>query len=925
VHGHPVPLGGRKQRALLAALLVEPGTALSAGRLIDEIWGDNPPAAPLRSIQVYISALRTALGVEAAVLQTTSHGYRVQLGEQQLDAQRFEQAAHQAKSLLTRGQVAEAAEVAAAGLAQWRGDAFADLIDFDFARLEASRLEALKLDLLEERLEVELALGHHSQLVGEIEALVERHPLRERARGQLMLALHRCGRPADALATYRAGRRQLIDELGLEPGKELQDLHQAILRDDPDLLVEPVELRMRRHLPAPTTPLIGRRQEIDALTAMLRGPDVRLVTVAGPGGIGKTRLALQAAHELADAFSDGVFFVGLAELRDPDLVLPTLAATLGVEEVADQSLLATLQAALADRRLLLLLDNFEQVDEAAPAVGSLLSAVPGLKMLVTSRSPLRIYGEHEYRVPQLALHEEAVPLFAVRARAVDPSFRLTERVAEEVSGVCARLDCLALAIELAAARVTEFTPKQMLSELPRRLDLAASGPRDLAVRQQGLRAAIDWSFHLLPAEEQQVFTKLAVFVGGCTQEAAGAVCGGTTSQLSSLAAKSLVVRQRPEPDRTRFEMLETIREYGLECLDAGPALSRESVCEEHARYFLALAEAAADELRGPDRGHWIVRLTEERDNLRAALTHLLENPTGESDASGQPALRLAAALGFFWYKTGSPTEGSTWLERALEAAPDAPDVLRARALHSMGIMAAERGDDVHALAHCEESGELFRRAGELAWLARSLNSQGGIARDIGDLARAERDLSESADIRRTLGDDRASLAIVLGNLALVALDRHDVISARRIGEECLQMTEEPDQWSPLQVLADVAVDEGDVPRASELLRRALPLLEQLGAFRLVEFMECCAGLATAMGKPETAARLTGAIDAALEELGATTVPADARMRERRLAPARESLGAESFDALQREGRALTLDEALDEVLEGMLADSEDEC
>ncbi len=792
------------------------------------------------------------------------------------------------------------------------GVAFGDLADLPFARAAVTRLEALRLETFELHLEAELALGHHHRVVGEVEGLVERHPLRERSRGQLMLALHRCGRQADALAVYRAGRRLLVDELGLEPGRPLQELHQAVLRDDPGLLVEPVELRVRRHLPRPVTPLIGRRNEIDDVTAMLRGPAVRLVTATGPGGTGKTRLALQAAHELADVFADGVFFVGLAELRDPDLVASTVAGALGVEEVSDQPLLSTLQAHLRDRRLLLLLDNFEHVDEAAPLVGQLLSAAPGVKVLATSRSRLRIYGEHDYPVPQLALADEAVPLFGAQARAADPAFRLTERVVAAVGEVCERLDCLALAIELAAARVTEFTPEQMLSVLPRRLDLAMAGPRDLAVRQQALRAAIDWSYRLLGPAEQRIFVGLAVFAGGCTEQAAQAVCGATATELSSLAATSLVRRRPAEPDGSRFDMLETIREYGLECLEHGPAPGGDAVRGEHARYYLALAETAAEELRGPDQLQWIARLESERDNMRAALTYLLDQ-TPPSPASEQ-ALRLAAALGTFWYKTGGAAEGSVWLERALAAAPGSPGVFRARALHRLGMLVAERGEAARALVHFEASGELFGQAGEPAWVARSLNSQGGIARDMGDSARAERLFTESADLRRRLGDDRTSLAIVLGNLAIVALDRHDLARARTIGEECLEMAEGSDQWvhaATLQMLADVAVEQGDASRASELLRRALPILRNLGAYRLVEYLDSCAGLACALGKADTAARLTGAADAALEEMGARMVPADVRMRERRLAAGRQALGGERFEVPRRAGRTLTLTEALD--------------
>ncbi|MDQ3484927.1 MAG: tetratricopeptide repeat protein, partial [Actinomycetota bacterium] len=799
-----------------------------------------------------------------------------------------------------------------------------DLADFPFARSEVRRLETLQLETADDRLEAELALGHHDRVVGELEGVVESHPLRERSRRQLMLALHRCGRQADALAAFRAGRRLLVDELGLEPGRELQDLHRAVLRDDPDLLVEPAELRTRRHLPAPTTPLIGRRNEIAEVAAMLRGPSVRLVTATGPGGIGKTRLALQTAHELVDAFADGVFFVGLAELRDPHLVVSALAASLGVDEVPDQALLTTVRGHIADRQLLLLLDNFEHVDEAAPLVGQLLAAAAGLKVLATSRSRLRIYGEHDYPVPQLALREEAVPLFAARARAADPTFRVTDRVFETVGHICARLDCLALAIELAAARVTEFTPERMLTVLPRRLDLASSGPRDLAARQQTLRSAIDWSYRLLSADEQRVFAGLAVFVGGCTEEAAGEVCGGTPTRLSSLAAKSLVVQHFPEPGEARFDMLQTIREYGLELLDHELSLVGDAVRDKHTRYFLTLAEAATEGLRGRDQLSWIARLEAERENMRAALTYLSVEPGSARPQAAETALRFAAALGFFWYKTGAVEEGSTWLERALAQAPSAPDVLRAQALHALGFLVSEQGDADQARGHFEASCELFRRAGELAWVARSLNSQGGRARDMGDFAGAERLFVESADLRRRLADDQASLAIVLGNLAMVALDRHDLERARTIGQECLAMAEDSDQWlhaATLQLLADVAVAEGDVTEAEGLLRRALPVLRQLGAYRLVEYLDSCAGLAAALGKAETAARLTGAADAALDAMGARIIPADARMRESRLAAARESLGEDGFETVRRDGRTLTLERALDLVLVEVVPES----
>lgn len=384
----------------------------------------------------------------------------------------------------------------------------------------------------------------------------------------------------------------------------------------------------------------------------------------------------------------------------------------------------------------------------------------------------------------------------------------------------------------------------------------------------------------------------------------------------------MVLRHVGEPGDSRVDMLQIIREYGVGYLDQGQSPAGNAVLDKHARYFLELAEAAVDELRGPDQMAWITRLEGERDNLRSALTHLLDKQGPEQPHAARSALRLAAALGFFWYKTGSISEGLAWLERALAAAPTAPDVVHGQALHGLGILLAESGEANRALAQCQASCALFRRAGELAWVARSLNSQGGIARDVGDLARAEQLFSESFELRRELGDDRASLAIVLGNLAIVALDRHDLARAREYANECLASAEGVNQWihaATLQILADVAVEEGDVTEAGDLLRSAFPVLKQLGTYRLLEFLDSCAGLAGVLGLGEAAAGLVGAVDAALDEIGARMVPSDERMRERRLAPARSSLGADRFEALRRDGRGLTFEEALDVALNEVVA------
>lgn len=923
VDGAPVALGGPKQRALLAVLVRGASSAVSVDRLADEIWGNAAPADPARSIQVYVSALRAAFGTYAGVLETVGRGYRLATGLDQVDAHRFEEIAAEVTSLLASGQAETARDTAARGLALWRGPAFADLAELPGTSADgtaASRLEELRVVVEEQHIAALLELGRHAEALTLLPALVAAHPLRERFAAQLLLALHRCGRRSEALDAYRAFRRRFVDELGLEPGAELRDLHAAVLRDDPGLRVESAELRARCHLPVPPTAFIGRRAEVEQLTALLRRPDTRLVTATGPGGIGKTRLALQAAYELADAFPDGVYFVGLAGVQEPGLVLPTVAGVLGAEERAEEPLLAGVQQHLRGRRLVLLLDNFEHVEAAAPVVAELLAAAADLKVLVTSRQPLRLYGEHDFPVPQLALHDEAVPLFAARAKAVDRGFNSLRGQRQVVEQICLRLDRLPLAIELAAARSAELTPQEMLAALGRTLELAVAGARDLPDRQRTLRAAIDWSYRLLLAEEQRLFASLAVFAGGFTRAAAEAVTGATAGQLSALVTKNLVIARRPDGGERRYDMLETIREFALEQLNAAPPSSSSggepvlvSAADRHARYYLELAETEDEHREGGER-RWLARLAAERDNLRAALAHILETGDRTAEDAAEGGLRLAAALGYFWYLTGAAVEGSGWLERALASAPRGPDAVRARALHALGMLVAERGDGHAALAHFEASGELFRRQGDLARLARSLNSQGGTARDLGYLDRAERMLEQSLALRRRLPEHETSVAIVLGNLAMVALDRADYAGARAIVEESLRLTPEADtrlRAGSLRLLADAAIAEGDLAEGSRLLCRVVDVLRPLeDSYRLIECLDSFAALAARRGLVADAARLVGAADAALAELGARIAPADARLRERYLAAARERLDEGAFAAAQRAGAAMGLEAAL---------------
>jgi predicted ATPase len=505
----------------------------------------------------------------------------------------------------------------------------------------------VRLAALEDRLELDLALGRHGDAIPELEALVGAHPYRERLHAHLMLALYRAGRQADALEAYRRARAALVDELGLEPGPELQRLEAAILAQDPAL--ETTERPAPRAAPAPALPplassLVGREAELTELATLIRDPAIRLVTVMGPGGVGKTRLALELAHRLAGEFRDGARFVALAAVDSGE----RLEEALQVEGEA-----------------LVVLDNFEQLVDAAPAVAALLAREPAVTVLVTSQAALRLTGEREVPLAPLAA-EPAAALFVRRARDVDPGD-------PAIPEICRRLDGLPLAIELAAARTRLLAPAAILERLGRRLDLLTGGPRDAPERQRTLRAAIEWSHDLLEDGEQQTFADLGVFAGGWTLEAAEQVVGDVLDPLAALVDRSLVVRAGD-----RFQMLETIREFARERLG-------DAVRDRHAIWALELAEAAEAGLEGAEQAGWMRRLDAERENLVAAAEW------GDAE-TGQ---RIAGALWRFWLARGAVAEGRRLVEAAL-AAGAASATAAARAHNAAGILAGAAGD--HAAA-----------------------------------------------------------------------------------------------------------------------------------------------------------------------------------------------------------------------------------
>ncbi len=570
-------------------------------------------------------------------------------------------------------------------------------------------------------------------------------------------------------------------------------------------------------LPAPPNALFGREQEIAAVAGLLRRRDVRLVTLTGPGGIGKTRLALAVAAELRDEYASRVAFVPLAAVSEPGLVPGALAQALGVEVGAGQSPEAALQQWLRDLRLLLVLDNFEQVAGAAPLISALLASAPGLCVLVTSRSLLRIYGERDFAVPPLALpprspeapesdlsdigRTAAVALFVDRAQAVRPGFRLTPENARAVAAICAHLDGIPLAIELAAARLRLLSPQALLGRLRDRLGELAGGPRDLPARQQTLRGALAWSYDLLSPAEQAAFRRLSAFSNGFTLDAAAAVIGDARAErpsgdaraaaldmLSALVDQSLLRLDGDADEGGRFSMLETIRAYALERLaDLG---EEQEVRRRHALYFLQLAEETERQLAGPAHLQWLERLDAERDNLRAALAWALEAPQQPGDGASpaeraETGVRLGAALWKFWRTRSRQHEGRRWLEGvlALEGAAEHP--ARGYALYGAGWIAHDQGDFARASACFEASLGLYRAIGHRRGIAESLHGVGEIARSEKDLRRAQALFEESLQLYRELGDAEG-IAWTLDHLGLVAYDQRDYRRAAELLRESAQ-------------------------------------------------------------------------------------------------------------------------------------------
>ena len=888
--GRAIALGKPKQRAVLALLLLNANRVVSVDELSEELWPDGPPSQPRRSVEVYVSGLRKALGNPAEnLLVSRPSGYLLRVNAGELDADRFESSLERGRHALVAGRPGAAARILREGLSLWRGEPLADFGSASFAQEERSRLEALHVDALEHRIEADLALGRHAELVDELERLTREHPERERLAGQLMLALYRSGRQAEALTLFTRTRETLLDELGIEPTRRLRDLHRAILRQDPSLEIA-ASTERRGTLPVPLTPLIGRDAEVAALRSSLREPAVRLLTLVGPAGVGKTRLALAVATALEAEFADGVVVVDLAPVSDPSAVPSAIAQRFGLPERGDELPLTTLTQHVRTKDLLLVLDNFEQVRPAGAAVAKLVEAAPTLKVLATSRAPLRVYGEHLYPVSPLRLPDrgspitvrsldesDAVRLFVARARAVDPAFALQQSNARAVLEICARLDGIPLALELAAARVALLPPEALLARLDRRLELLADGPLDRPGRQRTLRAAIDWSYELLDDRERTLLARLAVFSGGWSPEAAEAICdvdgdlaGGVSDVVRALAEWSLVRHERTGGGDLRFGFHETMREYAGERLaetDEEAELDR-----RHASWYAALAEEAETEIEGPKQGLWLERLEADHENLRSAL----ERALARGDA--EVALRLAASLWRFWYRRGHYRAGRRWLDAALASNGAVPATLRAKALNGAGVLAQEQLDTALARTMQEESLRLFRACGDKRGAAMALGDLALAEAYEGRYERAAGLLEEVEQLFAELRDPWGR-AVSLLNLGQVRVHQGEYEGAESLLERGLELAEEVEsddlRAALLHALGQAALGRGDCDAAEARFDGSLRLFGRLGNRVLVA--SCVEGLAAVAGGRSlatTAARLFAYADVIRAEIDTPLLEAE---------------------------------------------------
>jgi predicted ATPase/DNA-binding SARP family transcriptional activator/DNA-binding CsgD family transcriptional regulator len=977
VGDRPVPSAAwRHRRAglLVKLLALAPGYRLHREQAMDLLWPDLSPQAQANNLRGVVHAARARLHAAGAPQGTflLRDGELLLLAHPtavQVDVTTFEQAVVRAWQSGETAPGWQAVEL-------YTGDLLPDDLYDEWI---AERRGALRMSVLAllERLGQRHAARHETDVaIAAYRRIVAIDPTLEAAHSALMRLYASAGQPAGALAQYEYLHEVLARELGIEPEHETQALAQDIRSGrfpphqpggPPAAPATAVDSPPARHtLPALLSDLVGRAREIAEVRQHLSNG--RLVTLTGPGGIGKTRLSIAVAHAVAGSFPDGACFVDLAPVRDPELVMAAVAHALEVREQPGVSTRDALRDTLGTKRLLLVLDNFEQVVAAAPAVAALLEAAPEVRAIVTSRQRLRVRGEQKYAVGPLLLPDTAeladvaalsqyaaVSLFIQRAQAARSDFDVTSENAAAIAAICHRLDGLPLAIELAAARVPVLTPQAILARLDRALALLVDGAPDLPDRQRTIRDTIRWSFDLLDHAQQRLLTRMSVFARGCTLAAVEAVCGAEDQDdllgpLGQLIEASLVQMRVPSTtSEARYTLLETVRQFAAEQLAARG--EETALATRHARYMLAVAEAAETGLLGSEQAGWLARLDLELDNIRAALANM--------DEGGETAglLRLAAALVRMWWIRGHPSEGRRWLEHGLARAasdPAIPPAVIARAHQAAGNLARMQGDFERAQEHLEACLAIQRAHGDASEIAAALTYLAALLGTRGDVARAISLAEEGLGLRRALGDKR-SIALSLGTLGELAFTAGELDAACQYIEEALALYRAVGDAHSIAIslnnLGEALRSRGDLARAAERFHEGLAVFRELGATHGVAYLLANLGdvarlrgdaatarqhylealplfvelgyrdallgviaglarLAAIHGTPEHVVMLFGAEGALRATMGFALVPSEQEEQRQTLALLRDRLPAAVFQAAWEAGSRMSLDEAV---------------